>query len=103
MENTINFEDPRVDSGKYYYLDDDKLKHITKLKDMVGGVIYFFIGSTPSTPSDVQFMFVKCTEHYSDFDVILGSTDWKYFPLFLKKNVKEKLKELNDEQKNITV
>ena len=97
------FEDPRVDFYKYYYLDDDTLKSVDRGR-VEHNVMYFVIDSAPTTPTDPRFIFgtFEYVDRHLYMNPIIDSTDWNNFPYFLKKNVKEKLKELQNE-KNITM
>jgi len=94
--NNQTVEDPRTLLDRYYYLDNGILNSIDSAEFVEIGTIYFTITSSPDSPSEVLFVFMKCigTGQNIDFDLIINSTDWHYYPLFLKKNVIEKLKEL---------
>lgn len=101
----IDFEDPRIVFDRYYYLDNDTLQSVER-NDVELEVTYFVITQTRPTDNDPRFMFGKFEDisGYYNFKPFIDSTDWHYYPYFLKRNVMEKLKELTDNEKeDITV
>tara|TARA_R110000868_G_scaffold209880_7_gene459786 strand:+ start:110 stop:445 length:336 start_codon:yes stop_codon:yes gene_type:complete len=95
-DSNILFEDPRTKLNSYYYLHGDKLESVDGLVECEYDKVYFTTYTTPTTPTDIVFAFVslELVNEVRQFKSIIESTDWSYYPYFLKVNVIDKLKEL---------
>jgi hypothetical protein len=95
-DSDILFEDPRIKLNSYYYLNGDKLECVDTLDVCEYDKFYFTTYTTPTTPTDIVFAFgsLELINGVSHFNTVIESTDWSYYPYFLKRNVINKLKEL---------